>query len=67
MAKHFNIKIQGRVHGIGLRHFLSKKAEELGICGFVSNQADGSVYVEAEGQEDILQEFLIKMNSKKEI
>jgi acylphosphatase len=33
-------------------------AESLDIKGFVSNQPDGSVYCEAEGDENNIQQFL---------
>ena len=33
-------------------------AKGLHLTGFVQNQDDGSVYIEVEGQEDSLEEFL---------
>ena len=56
--KHFNIHISGRVQGVFFRDSTRKKAMELGIKGFVRNQQDGSVYVEAEGDEETLKEFM---------
>jgi acylphosphatase len=50
MTKHYNITISGRVQGVYYRASAKHKAEELGISGFVKNQPDGSVYIEAEGQ-----------------
>lgn len=47
------IKIEGRVQNVGFRYSTHEKAEELSIKGFVKNQADGSVYIEAEG--DVIQ------------
>lgn len=58
MRKHFNLKIYGHVQGVFFRAFVLDNAEELGISGFVRNEPDGSVYVEAEGDEEILGEFL---------
>ena len=34
------------------------KAEELGACGFIKNEKDGSVYLEAEGPEEKINELL---------
>ena len=46
---HINIHITGRVQGVNFRTYTKEKAEELGILGFVRNETDGSVYLEAEG------------------
>ncbi len=56
--KHVNIKIYGRVQGVGFRDETYWKARKLHIGGFVMNEPDGAVYIEAEGEEDALKEFL---------
>ncbi|MBU1110421.1 acylphosphatase [Patescibacteria group bacterium] len=58
MRKHFNIKIHGHVQGVFFRVAACEKANELGVTGFVRNEPDGSVYIEAEGEESALSEFL---------
>lgn len=58
MKKHLNIKIYGRVQGVFFRISAKEKAESLGIVGFARNEPDGSVYIETEGQEDDLEEFI---------
>jgi acylphosphatase len=58
MLKHFNIKIFGQVHNVGFRFGAAETAKELKISGFVKNEPDGSVYIEAEGEEVNLQKFL---------
>ncbi len=55
--KHFAIRIYGRVQNVGFRFYTKKKANELNIKGFVRNESDGSVYIEAEGSEEKLNEF----------
>ena len=40
------------------RHSAKEKAEELDIFGFVRNESDGTVYIEAEGEEGTLQQFV---------
>jgi len=41
----FNVRIQGRVQGVGFRYYTQIEARRLGICGWVRNQPDGSVEV----------------------
>jgi len=56
--KHFNIKITGKVQGVSFRACAKSKANELNIEGFARNLADGSVYIEAEAEEDVLLAFI---------
>jgi acylphosphatase len=37
------IRVKGRVQGVGFRHALRHEAQLLGIKGWVRNRADGSV------------------------
>jgi acylphosphatase len=48
---HKNIRVIGRVQGVGFRYSCKRMAISLGIKGFVKNLYDGSVYIEAEGSE----------------
>jgi acylphosphatase len=41
--------VTGLVQGVGFRWFVQRKAEQLGLAGFVQNEPDGSVRGEAEG------------------
>ncbi len=50
--------IHGRVQGVGFRYFVRQKADLLNIAGFVRNQHDGSVYIEAEGDSGQLEIFI---------
>ena len=54
----YKIRISGRVHGVNFRWSTKQKAKGLGINGYVRNQEHRLVYIEAEGQEDCLEEFL---------
>ena len=56
--KHIKIHVHGRVHGVFFRDSALRKANELGITGFARNDLDGSVYIEAEGEEAALGEFV---------
>jgi acylphosphatase len=56
--KHINITLTGRVQGVGFRNAAKRQAIVLGINGFVENNYDGSVYIEAEGNNLELDEFV---------
>ncbi|NVO19393.1 MAG: acylphosphatase [Bacteroidetes bacterium] len=58
MKKSFAIVVFGRVQGVGFRYHTLNKASELDIRGFVRNQADGTVYIEAEGDGVLLETFI---------
>lgn len=47
--KHLNILVKGKVQGVYFRASTKAVADQLGVKGFVFNQADGAVYIEAEG------------------
>ena len=53
---HWNIKLFGKVQGVFFRKFIQKKAFELNVKGFVRNDQDGSVYIEAEAEKEKLEE-----------
>jgi acylphosphatase len=55
---HYNIIVKGIVQGVNFRVRTRQKAQEIGIKGFVKNEIDGSVYIEAEGDEDQIQAFM---------
>lgn len=52
------ITIQGSVQGVGFRFSAVHKAQELDIKGFVKNQPDGTVYIEAEGEPERVNDFV---------
>jgi len=54
----YEIKITGRVQGVGFRYFVQKRANEFDIKGWVKNMPDGSVMVMAQGEEKDLETFL---------
>ena len=55
---HYNITIVGLVQGVWFRKYTKDKAVELKIKGFVKNNKDSKVYLEAEGDTLMLGIFL---------
>ena len=58
MKKAIYLKISGTVQGVFFRQSTQQKARELNIKGWVRNCNDGSVEVEAEGEEIPLNDFV---------
>ncbi len=58
MRKSYRIRVTGKVQNVGFRYYTVKTASDFGVCGFVKNEPDGSVYIEAEGDEDALEAFI---------
>jgi acylphosphatase len=56
-TKTVSILLYGRVQQVGFRYFVFKLAQEVGVKGFVKNQPDGSVYVEAEADPHTIDVF----------
>ena len=47
--------VRGRVQGVGFRDALRRRADELGVTGWVRNRADGSVEALLQGAEATVQ------------
>lgn len=58
MVEHVKIKISGKVQGVFFRASAKEQADALGVVGFAQNQPDGSLYIEAEGEEEALDKFV---------
>lgn len=54
----YQIIVKGRVQGVWFRKYTFQKAQDLGLKGYVKNDLDGSVYIEAEGGFKQLEEFV---------
>jgi Acylphosphatases len=52
------IVVSGRVQGVGFRYFVERKAQELGVAGYVRNLPNGKLEVEVEG-DDVAVETLV--------
>ncbi|WP_207533761.1 acylphosphatase [Desertivirga arenae] len=56
--KHYSIKVKGKVQGVLYRAATKAVADQLGVRGYVKNLEDGSVQIEAEGDDFSLENFL---------
>ena len=56
-----NMKITGKVQGVGFRYFVLQQAQELGIKGWVSNKPNGDVEALAQGEKADLEQFIAKV------
>ena len=53
-----HIFIEGRVQGVGFRHFAQVNAEEVGVFGWVKNLPDGRVEAVFAGPIDHIREMV---------
>ena len=53
--------VRGRVQGVGYRYFVLHEARTLGVTGFARNLPDGTVEVIAEGSEEALAGFEVRL------
>ncbi|KGP72325.1 acylphosphatase [Pontibacillus yanchengensis] len=56
--QHVHLLVKGRVQGVGFRFSAQQKAKEFNITGWVRNRNDGSVEIEAEGQDEDMTSFI---------
>jgi acylphosphatase len=52
------IRVRGRVQGVGFRYALREEAERLGVTGWVRNRADGSVQALLQGEPAALERMI---------
>lgn len=53
-----NCIVTGRVQGVAYRVYVQDIATELGLTGYVRNRSDGTVMVLAQGEPDVLKDFV---------
>jgi acylphosphatase len=56
--KHLDIRVVGKVQGVFYRDTAKAVADQLGIKGTIKNEPDGSVMIEAEGDDFSMELFL---------
>ena len=58
MDKRVKIKVFGKVQGVSYRYGVEKLAGEMDLKGWVANMPDGTVEIEAEGEEEGLNKLV---------
>ena len=57
-----HIVFHGRVQGVGFRYTAKYAAQSLGLSGWVRNEWDGSVTMEVQGREALIDKLLVRLN-----
>jgi acylphosphatase len=57
-ARCLSLVVRGRVQGVGFRHFVWRRARELGLDGEVRNRPDGAVEIVAWGDPAALDRLI---------
>ena len=55
------VRVTGRVHGVGFRYFVLQEAHALGLLGWVANVSDGSLQCVAEGPREDLDRLVARL------
>ena len=63
MKTTIHLLISGKVQGVGFRAYVKKKADQLGVNGWVRNLNDGKVEVYAEAAKGALDLFDVKIST----
>ncbi len=63
MTTALDIRVTGRVQGVGFRAWALDKARNLGLTGWVRNHPDLSVLIHAEGAEAALQDLVAALHA----
>jgi acylphosphatase len=58
VAKRLRCVVHGLVQGVNFRNFTAREARRLGVAGWVRNRPDGTVELEAAGEEASLRALL---------
>jgi acylphosphatase len=53
-----DVRVRGRVQGVGYRDFACREAAALGVTGFVRNRGDGSVEAHVQGSREPCDAFV---------
>ena len=60
----YHVIFYGQVQGVGFRYRAYYAAYQLGLTGWVKNLYDGSVEMEVEGQEELIDQLIIFLQNR---
>ncbi len=63
MDANAKITVKGLVQGVGYRWFADRTARKYDLKGFVENLVDGSVYLEVEGEKNVIENLIKDLRS----
>lgn len=63
IMKRYAIHVYGRVQDVGFRYTAISVAFKFNLTGWIKNLEDGSVYMEIQGNPEILDSFLNKLEN----
>ncbi len=63
MKKRIEFRFSGRVQGVGFRYTACHLASLLGLTGWVYNDWDGSVVMQAQGEEENLMQMVERLEN----
>ncbi|MFN3704638.1 MAG: acylphosphatase [Thermoflexales bacterium] len=63
LVRRLHVVVHGHVQGVGFRYFTLRRAEMLGLTGWVRNCQDGTVEVVAEGRTQELETLLAALHT----
>jgi len=58
MHARVHIVVEGLVQGVGYRWFASRRAQALGLAGYVKNLYNGNVELDVEGDRSLIEDFI---------
>ena len=61
------IRFYGQVQGVGFRYHANYAARGLGLTGWVRNEYDGTVMMEVQGAEELIDRMLQMLNQDRYI
>lgn len=59
-----HIVFYGRVQGVGFRYYAVNKANQLGLTGWAKNLPDGTVEMEVQGEEPLIDQLIIFLQNR---
>ncbi len=60
-----HIVFHGRVQGVGFRYTAKYMAQSLDLTGWVRNEWDGTVTMEVQGREQLINKLLVGLNQNR--
>jgi acylphosphatase len=57
--KRVRILVDGRLQGANFRYHTQQQAQKLGLAGFVRNLSDGRIEIDAQGDDESIEQLLV--------